>query len=179
VVSASRVNRPESAVIAFNSSDMQSDEEGKIKLGNQLSKVINMAIEILNYIDKASQSRTKRNGKKDVPTAMMTQAATTFKISMETALIEYKEMIQHVISIKEACKKEKYGKEDLEFLIEFLSMKCECSSDRVIPTKVGGITETAIAVSASVLANTDLSITINNYRYWILVLQQVAKTLIN
>jgi hypothetical protein len=58
-------------------------------------------------------------------------------------------------------------------------MKCECSSDRVIPTKVGGITETAIAVSASVLANTDLSITINNYRYWILVLQQVAKTLIN
>jgi hypothetical protein len=130
-----------------------------------------MAIEILNYIHKASQSRTKRNGEKDVPTAMMTQAATTFKISLETALIEYKEMTQHIISIKETCKKEKYVKEDLE--------KCECSSDRVIPTKVGGITETAIAVSASVFANTDLSITINNYRYWILVLRQVAKTLIN
>jgi hypothetical protein len=158
---------------------MQFDEEGKIRLENQLSKVVNMAIEILSYIDKASQSRTKSNGKEDVPTAMMAQAATTFKISMETALIEYKEMTQHIISIKETCKKEKYGKEDLEFLIEFLSMKCEFSSDRVIPTKVGGVIDTLTAVSASVFANTDLSITINNYRYWILVLQQVAKTLIN
>jgi hypothetical protein len=138
-----------------------------------------MAIEILNYIDKASQSRTKRNGEKDVPTTMMAQAATTFKVSMETALIEYKEMNQHIISIKDICKKEKYGKEDLEFLTEFLSMKCEFSSDRVIPTKVGGIIETLTALSASVLANTDLSITIKNYRYWILVLQQVTKTLID
>lgn len=80
-----------------------------------------MAIKILNYIDKVSQSRTKRNGNKDVPTTMMAHATITFKVSMETALIEYKEMTQHIISIKETCKKEKYGKEDLEFLIEFLS----------------------------------------------------------
>jgi hypothetical protein len=110
---------------------------------------------------------------------MMDRAATAFKVSMETALIEYKEMTQQIISIKETCKKENYGKDDLEFSIEFLSMKYEFYSDRVIPTKFGGITDTLTAVSTSVLANTDLSITINNYRYWILVLQQVAKTLIN
>jgi hypothetical protein len=117
---------------------------------------------------------------------MMDHAATAFKVSMETALIEYKEMTQQIISIKETCKKENYGKDDLEFSIEFLSMKIEFLSmkyefysDRVIPTKFGGITDTLTAVSTSVLANTDLSITINNYRYWILVLQQVAKTLIN
>jgi hypothetical protein len=179
VISASEVNRPESAVIALDPSDMQFDKEGKIRLGNQLSKVVNMAIEILKYIDKASQSRTKRNGKKEEPTAMMAQAAATFKVSMETALIEYEEMNQHIISIKEICKKGGYEKEELEKLIEFLSMKCEFSSDRVIPTKVGGITETAIAVFASVLLNTDLSFTIRNYKYWILVLQQVAKTSID
>lgn len=133
--------------------------------------------EVLNYIDRASQSRKKNDGKKESSTSQMAHAALTFKASMETARIEYEKIVRHIISIQEIYKKENYAKEDIEFLIEFITLKCDFSAGRIIQTKSGGLIETGIALVSFVFANTDLAITVNNYRYWILVLKQVLKEL--
>jgi hypothetical protein len=133
--------------------------------------------EVLNYIDRASQSRKKSDGKKEVSTAQMAHAALTFKASMETAIIEREEIVQHITSIQEICKKENCTKEEIEFLIEFLTLKCDFSASRIIQTKSGSLFGTGIALLSFMFANTDLAITVNNYRYWILVLKQVMKEL--
>lgn len=139
--------------------------------------MIRQTNDVFEYIQQASQLKKKMGGKKEVPTSQMIQAAISFKTSIETAIIEWKQISEHITTVQEICRKDNYTKDEIEFLIEFLELKCDSSVDRVIQTKTGGIIETVTAVGAFMITNSDLSTTINNYKYWILVLKQVLKTL--
>jgi hypothetical protein len=129
---------------------------------------------VLEYILTASTTRKNTDGKS---TPQMVLSATTFELSMKTGMLEWDEISEHITKIQEICEQEKYTKEQIQFLISFLKLKCDFSASRIIQTKVGNPIEILSAMFMAVFANIDLATTVNNYKYWDLVLQQVLKAM--